>query len=89
MKYKVKKDSDLYRIMTKEERLFSFEIIGTKWVSNTNIVCFTIKGFLNGQTLELKCMNDEIEPDYVNFYLETAKTEGELMYNRYKRLYKK
>ena len=89
MKYKVKKDSDLYRIMTKEERLVSFEIIATKWVNNTDIVCFTIKGFLNGEPLVLKCMNDEIEPDYVNFHLEKAKIEGELMYNRYKRLYKK
>ena len=88
MKYKVKKDSDLYRIMTKEERLVSFEIIRTKWINNTDIISFTIKGELNGKPLTLECMNDEIEPDYVSNVLDVAKLEGELMYNRYKRLYK-
>ncbi len=89
MKYKVKKDSDLYRIMTKEERLVSFEIIRTKWINNTDIISFTIKGELNGKSLTLECMNDEIETDYVSNVLDVAKIEGELMYNRYKRLYKK
>ena len=47
------------------------------------------------QTLEKKMnviksiLNDEIDADYVSNVLDVAKIEGELMYNRYKRLYKK